>query len=576
MLSEKDLRPIGARGAGRAGAWQLAVTVLLLALSLAGAICWQEACYPFGDDYLYRLVPPEGTQRMRPLSEWMPAAREIGSVGDYFSAVRINFMAYSGRLSNFLYFPFGLMPHWADKAVCGIIVFMMLWGMLVAGYSRDARRHPWYVALAITAMWTIFPWDNFMQSSAFVFNYPLATVAVLGFIVLLRGVANYGCVGKAGVVALAFVIGWMHEGFAFCAGAYLVVYALCERPGSRVLWGVVAAGAVGLSVVMYSAVHARMEDWASARVFTTSSMRADSVLVAGVVAPILLGAVMVWFMRKQAGNVEWKRMRGEMFGLLAGAMAGLTMCVVLGMYRRERWPADVFTMLIYLRFAELCLPRLLGFLNRGVLLWGSAFFGVAYGVWLWGLVGWQAEVSEVRAELEAEVAPRYSTDARVVYGRLMAGGSVPWIYMGIPNPMYEANFNGDFFGAYWTGRDDVKFLPREYEGKTFEELPEIPGTAGLRGVYPWLMSDRANPGQLEVHGGELGFMDSPGPWLLSWLKGAVLGRADVIHPFPRFEETRVNDSTVMYRVYLSRPYTFGRRAIERIDTVASGGEEVAK
>ena len=166
-------------------------------------------CSPFGDDYIYGLVPPAGVEEMDRF-EWMHDSREIAGVGDYLEAVGVNYRSYSGRLSNFVCMIFTVGPHWLDKLVCGLAVFLMLGGMVYTGLSSGRRLRPWYVGLATVVMWVLFPWNNFMQSSSFVFNYPVTTVLVLLFIVLLRGVDGYGRAVKEGVIILAFVIGWIH------------------------------------------------------------------------------------------------------------------------------------------------------------------------------------------------------------------------------------------------------------------------------------------------------------------------------------------------------------------------------
>ncbi len=549
-----------------------AVTVVLIGITLIGAIWWQLLCYPISDDYLYRLVPPEDTCDMTAMDEWMPMAGEISSAGDYFRAVEVNFRAYNGRLANFAYMLVSNWPLMMNKLLCGLSIFLMFYLLLRMGLPGKGRLTPWYVALGVALLWIVFPWNDGMQSSAFIFNYVVSSVMLLGFMLLYRRFDSFGPGGKWAMAFFAFAMGWVHEGFAICLGAYLVGYGIVSRSWDRWHWLLLIAGGAGLSLILLSAVHARFDSWTETRELNIYSLRADLVFISGVLFPVFLGILCVWFMFRRFAGDACRIQRAELAGFLLAMTAGICMCLVLGIYRRVRWPADVFVVLILLRGSALWLPGDGRGVGRRVLTGCCALFAALYAVWFGGVLGWQNRIRHLCVEAENMVWPRYSTNSGVLYAPLIAETDVPWFYLGLPYPVYSSYYFSDFFGAYWTGNLDLAFVPEKFKGRSFCELPAVPGNAGVRGEYPWFYIDRKYDGLYEVLGEELDFWEAPGPWAVDKVKGTMLGRTDLVHPLAQLTPVNVNEADTMYRVYFRLPYSFLRRRILRVDTLDMSGE----
>lgn len=554
----------------RDGVWL--VSMLLLAITLAGAVGWQLLCYPVCDDYLYRLLPPADTQSMERLDEWMPLAEQISSPDEYLQAVAVNFRAYNGRLANFLYMTVAPGPLPVDKAVCGLLVFLMFILLLRTGLPTGMRMGPWYVVLGIILFWIVFPWGDGMESSAYIFNYPGSSVLMLCFVLRYGNFESFGPGGKCGMVLFAFVMGWMHEAFALCLGAYIVGYGLQSRRWGVWQWALLVAGSAGLALILLSAMHVRLNSWAQGRELNIFTLRNELVYVSGVLLTVLGAALCgIWTLRRRKSGADG-RSRAELCGFLLAMLVGICVCIVLGQYRRVRWAADVFVVLIFLRTAAVWLPGVLRLVSREVVLAGCVVFAGLYAWWFAGVLTWQKRVRDVCVVAERAVAPRYSTGASVLYAPLIREWGVPWYYLGLPYPVYSSYYFCDFFGAYWTGNRDLAFMPEQFRGLSFQELPQVEGTAGVRGEYPWLYIDREYQGIFAVQGGEADFSKAPGPWFVDKLNGLIHGGSDVVYPVASLTPVCIEGAERIYRVNLDLPYSFGRRDIIRVDTVCAGSK----
>ncbi|MDE6277207.1 MAG: hypothetical protein K2M06_03780, partial [Muribaculaceae bacterium] len=184
------------RGEGKL--WGYVVAWILVVATAAGVMLWRQFCFDMGDDYVYRLAVPSGTGKGMQGLAWMCWARELGA-GDVWGTIGAHLLYYNGRLSNLIYIAMRPLPDALEQALGGIILVGMFAGVVLAAFpNAPARRcNVWNVAAAIFLTWVMLPWNDGMQSLAFVLNYALPSVAVSAMMFFYDRSGSYGPLRRA-------------------------------------------------------------------------------------------------------------------------------------------------------------------------------------------------------------------------------------------------------------------------------------------------------------------------------------------------------------------------------------------
>lgn len=155
----------------------------------------------------------------------------------------INHWSYdTSRLCNLIVSVFlGLMPKWLYAALTAAVI----WWILVVGPKIAKSQYDSIAgALWVATIAFVFPWIDYMFGIVYSTNY----VWTLGLgLTLLWLIFSRKTTNMALIAALAFVVGWWHEGFSVSLICLFVTYLVIKgkRP-SRTMAVAVAAMALGL------------------------------------------------------------------------------------------------------------------------------------------------------------------------------------------------------------------------------------------------------------------------------------------------------------------------------------------
>lgn len=150
-----------------------------------------------------------------------------------------------------------LLPAWGRAGVMSLILVLMLEG------GRRAMRLSLgsgltYVWLAVAIL--MLPWYDMMMSVSLFMNYVLPSALMLWLLNFLvnKRLSALPLPGYIGVLALAFLFGWSHEGFSVPMAVFIAVAGICKlmREGrlDRRLVGVLLALCLGILIIALSPI----------------------------------------------------------------------------------------------------------------------------------------------------------------------------------------------------------------------------------------------------------------------------------------------------------------------------------
>jgi len=209
-----------------------AVTVALL----FGAVYWLT---PFNTDDLWYL---HGTRHIS--DPWQALAAVWDNECEHL-------LYDTGRLANIATLPFlTVVPQWLYAAVQAL----MVWATVTLTMRMARRVAPLYRWAGLAALVFVLPWYDSMMSVVFSFNYLWSGVLMLltaHFFAEAAAGHRYSRTAMTGILAMAVLTGWFHEGFTLpllCAMGGMAVAARLRLP--RRAWAIAAAVVAGLGVLL--------------------------------------------------------------------------------------------------------------------------------------------------------------------------------------------------------------------------------------------------------------------------------------------------------------------------------------
>lgn len=537
----------------------------VVTLTLAGCIVWQMLCPWCADDLPYSLAPFAGIYSDNGF--WNDLGDEYGSLSELWTGISGHAMMSNARLSNLLYIVVQLLPVAVVKFICGLLCAGMYLGLLFLGIPAERRRNPWLVTLVTLLFWVLFPWDDFMQSSDFVFNYPLPSVAVLLWLYFYRRADGLSPWGKVGLALLTVPVAWLHEAFTVPLGAYVFLDWLLR---GRRSWYPLLLEAIMVSVVLgMSAIGSstRLEGYVFSASVILGSLRAGLFHFLKGMSIALLSLFLIGTVALLRRGSERRRFVQVFFPCAGAILCGIAVCIVLRTYERAAWGLDLFVCLALTGLVSEAkvLPRV------GVA--PAAVFAVlagGYAFWLSSLCVWQYRSTEGTYALYRALEPRGGRGFGPVYVDRVYSRDLPFYLMGLNVPVDERNkYNNYTIANYFTrGRDvGVLVLPEKFRGVPIDSMPGIPGNAGARGEAPFYILDRPYEGCLSLTGGEYRPGNNPAAPLLGKLKGMIPGvSGDRTEPHVESVPFIDADSVLRYFIIVEPlPASFGNREIVRVD-----------
>jgi hypothetical protein len=546
---------------------------LMLFATFVGVLLWQINTPLCSDDYVYSLAPTYG--EYSDYAFWWCEGGEYTSADEVWRGIAGHALESNTRLTNLLYILVGLLPLPVVKTICGLSVWLMYASLMFYALGRRGLGRPWLVLLATAAFWFVFPWWDTMQSSDFIFNYPLVSVLFVLWLYYYRRIDGFGGRGLAVFFVATGVLSLFHEGFTVPLCIYVFMDAIL-RKGSRrarlVRVGLCVVLAAGLLTIAALGSRGRIDSQNFTLEFYMQQLVWDRVKLVSGLLPCLLAITAIFVARVFGRGIPRTLFRHELWPCVAAMVGVCAMCVVLSFYSRAAWGGEIFA---YIAFIKLCAFIRVG--RRAVRMAARVVCVVSAAVYAWWfaeLVYWQRAVTRSHEALADYVAPRRSLTCDIAYASMVHADDIPFYLNDIPAPVEEVqNFNNATFTRYWgrKGSRVMLFLPERFKGISPDSLPVIPGNARFRGDYPYLFFDRPYNGLLRIKGGEYREGHNPLMKILNVVKTAVfVGVDNVINPYVEANEILMPDSTVRYMVIAPiAPRTFRHREIIEIDTVGN-------
>ena len=134
----------------------------------------------------------------------------------------------NGRFAHTLKFASVMFPKWMTDVAHAIMILFMMWGLARLSSGRRWAEHPLRLGVITLFVWVGWPWFDMRGSSVFFFNYVWSAAMVLYFVILFQQLnkeSSWGRIAWASVVG--FIAAMMHEGISvpFMAGlgGYIVL-----------------------------------------------------------------------------------------------------------------------------------------------------------------------------------------------------------------------------------------------------------------------------------------------------------------------------------------------------------------
>ncbi len=199
----------------------------------------------------------------------------------------------------------------------------------------------------------------------------------------------------------------------------------------------------------------------------------------------------------------------------------------------------------------------------------SVVFAIAYVWWLVSLTQWQIRITEEYNTVYNNALALADSPTEVYMGSYTASDEVPFYLMGVVNNPLDSKFTCSQLTTSIKPRPNAQIIMAVDPAMTgpFDEWPEVPGNAGVRGVYPWIAVRDTSFHRIHVVLGPPPANKTPIDKLLIRLKyGPNPGNTEVDLNTDIFHKVFLADSSVVYRLD-HEPFgrTLEGREVLRID-----------
>lgn len=200
--------------------------ILVIVATAVGAAGWLANTTLYSDDYCYSRVVPDYDEG----DFWSCDGELLTCWQQVTQSIANHYKYVNGRIPNLLMAPLHFLPRQVSMVVCGLLIGMMLWMMMVAGRRyRDRLSYRW-MALSVALMWMALPWYDYYQSLAYQLNYVPVSIMTLWLIAQARHLGRSHSRGTTAVIMIVgFVMPSFHEGFGGPLLAALFVMWLMSR-----------------------------------------------------------------------------------------------------------------------------------------------------------------------------------------------------------------------------------------------------------------------------------------------------------------------------------------------------------
>jgi len=553
--------------------------VALVLTVLAGTLAWNLSTTYFIDDLNYSLVAKPGDRAF-----WCCVGEPLTSFSQVPESISNHYTYVNGRLTNIIHICFQPLPRELECVVNSILLAAFFFLLLVVA-RPVGQSYPSIAASTLTLLLLglAFAWYDGMQSADFQANYIWPGLGTVIFLLLWPRVDTMGRTAFAGYVVFTVLFAWLHEGFTCPVIAFAFFDILFGgRTRSLRSWILFAALWVGLLVCTSAGTVTRIDDY-----LEYSSLEQILHLLTKFISsvwPLYLALALMVVCRVRLGRRTMAGRWHSLFSLVCGALIGIVIAMVVGVFDRGLWAANLFAVLVCLRcvayLSAESVNRPCGRAARVcVMLFCVSVLGLT-AWWFAGLVRWQRVITAEQKTIAGEL--KATAPATVVYTGYTPREQVPFYLMGIPYHCFEHPVHNTYCMYYYCDNDSafIAVLPpsmRPVEGDTvdaFSRMPPLSSDGTCRGQWPFVFSRIPDVDEIRVDVAEIDGSVNPIDRLIIALRSGCPARRDSYHFWCQSSPVIFPDGTVayMYLPYYKIRSAYGRRIVE-IECISSSGRK---
>lgn len=457
--------------------FSLIIAVILFGLTLG---LWQYFSVPVHDDFCYlRQVQDTCYDDF-----WDGYGDPIEGWQDAFKSAWNHYKLVNGRLTNILMILTVPMPDWVVAAILGIASSLMFFFLIYTVELETGKKlGTWFLWLVFLIIWKWFPFSDHMQSRDYFLNYLLPSFFILLYsFIFFRFIKskNISPIFLAGGCVIAFIMGWLHEGFGLpCIAASILSLFFLRKPGKNVILVVSFLIAGGLLCIMTPSTINRLFIHDGPRFTASSDYSIFSAFLEMKFQLIIffISIIFAIFLRKEkfkffnVYNIYW----GVLF---AGCFA---IAFVLHGKGRFFWLSELslLVMTIYVCIKNFRIFRKSLYPLAFLFFCSSLAFSIL-------LLKETYKIAESQKELISEL--RKSKEG-IAYINLISYTEIPWYTLGMVQPFYTFGCElGLYTNDYHFDRAPL-ILPSSFKGKSFDKWDKLPGNNPFRGGKGYWYSD---------------------------------------------------------------------------------------
>lgn len=505
-----------------------------------------------GSDYIYSRQMLSAAEIENPFTGYfMMSGDELTTIPQWFTSAKNHYLYHdNGRLANFLAMGQGIIPHWIYDLLIAASYAVLL--TMLLNISGQSRKSAGAVAAMALAIWWFFNWDAPMLSVDYQLNYLFSAAVVM---CLVWAVIQSDCRITPGMIILALVAGMSHESFSASFSAALLFWLLFNRRKiTRPQLIICLTFFAGTAFAVFSP--ALMSRTFYALTSDTSVIARFKPLVRdNIILPLTIIALLFNGRRKN----PLRKPEGYILGI--AAVAAMVIFLFSNSFPRALRPEQ--TALTALFF--ICIkPQWLSKRAVAVSLWTVLI------IWSASLLYWNKIMEQDFKYLE-------STDEEVIYHDFHTFADTPlWLGM-IPsgpgtNPEGLQSTVGGYRHVKSSYMDEIVFFPSVMADNDTSMV--IPGTAGLRGRFPFFIASNRLPEgiDIEITFGPADILRCKNPMVMIFgiLTGKLFSQITTPVSFNKKRDIIINNDT--FGVYSNALWYLGAndyaRQIIKADTIA--------
>ena len=448
--------------------------VWLLAFGLNLAVC------PGSDDlnYMHVFEVKEGLSAYENKCRFVDCiGRPVSTPGDVVESVRNHYLYFgNARLANDMAFAFNLFPNWLADFVSASMFVVLIVMISLFGFGR--KLSPMRIMTTVVCSALFLTWSGRMLLCDYLMNYLWAGAITLGWLWLL---IRRKSVSLWLMIPLSFVAGGMHEVFSVSFGLSALVMTVMDRRlhNRKVIVPLAVFFSAAFAIIFSPSLLSRME---MSGVGTFSHTVSFGILAHGLLnyaAPIVILLVLLLLAVRSSGDVR-RRLTNSTVPFVAAILGNFAIFMAtFNVTGRVAWPANIAAIII--------LMRIIGALGVRPARWMR--ISLRAGMVLWVMFVGVITVAQAKLNLKMQDFRRVISESEgksIVYFDEPADWSMPFFVS-----EYLDTHSHHVMQEALSNRTGLlkPVVATKYCGMPLDSIPLIPGTARLRGQYPWFVTD---------------------------------------------------------------------------------------